>query len=80
MEREKPYGCMAEMKPWAGSAPTGPARVLPGPRARCAKGGVWEMGDGTAGADLEREREPPFPHWRIISLSTCSMWGPRMLA
>lgn len=75
----KPRGCMAEMEPWAGSAPTGPARVLPGPRARarCAKGGLWEMGDGTAQADLERDREPPFLPWRIISPSTRSVWGPR---
>lgn len=77
MEREEPYGCRAEMEPWAGTVPTGPARVLPGPPARCA-GEVWETDDGTAGADLERGGEPPSLHWRNILLST--EWGSRMPA
>lgn len=82
MEREKPYGCMAEMELWAGTAPTGPARVLSGPPSTstvCKRRGVGN-GDSTAPADLERDRELPFRHWRNILLSTRSMRGPRMPA
>ena len=43
MEREKPYGRVAEMELWAGTAPTGPARVLPRPLNRvCQRGGVGD--------------------------------------
>lgn len=47
-----------------------------GHRARCAKGGVWEKGDSTTRAELNRDREPAFLHWRNILLSTHSVWGP----